>query len=166
MSDEFRDFLYERSEGNPFVVEEMLRDALDRGDIFPTDSGWDRKALGEIRIPRTVRDTILHRRAAQPRRRLGPLGRLGCGPVIRPLDADGGDRDRQATVLAALEACVTNQLLEEEDRNSAKYRFPTLSPEAVYEDMVVPRRQQLHARVAEVLDRARTERPWTWPITF
>src|SRR6202521_5970191 len=61
VSDEFRDFLYDRSEGNPFVVEEMLRDALDRGDIFHTDSGWDRKALGEIRIPRTVRDTILHR---------------------------------------------------------------------------------------------------------
>ena len=61
VTDEFRDFLHDRSEGNPFVVEEMLRDALDRGDIFHTDSGWDRKALGEIRIPRTVRDTILHR---------------------------------------------------------------------------------------------------------
>src|SRR5580704_13697606 len=61
VSDEFRDFLRDRSEGNPFVLEEMLRDALDRGDIFRTDTGWDRKALGEMRIPRTVRDTILHR---------------------------------------------------------------------------------------------------------
>jgi predicted ATPase len=50
VSGEFRDFLHDRSEGNPFVVEEMLRDALDRGDIFKTDSGWDRKALGEMRI--------------------------------------------------------------------------------------------------------------------
>src|SRR4029077_5633494 len=61
VSEEFRDFLHVRSEGNPFVIEEMLRDALDRGDIFRTDYGWDRKALGEMRIPRTVRDTILHR---------------------------------------------------------------------------------------------------------
>src|SRR6266576_2298672 len=61
ISDEFRDFLHDRSEGNPFVVEEMLRDALDRGDIFRTETGWDRKPLAEIRIPPTVRDTILQR---------------------------------------------------------------------------------------------------------
>ena len=61
VSDEFRDFLRERSEGNPFVLEEMLRDALDHGDIYRTDSGWDRKTLAEIRIPQTVRDTILRR---------------------------------------------------------------------------------------------------------
>src|SRR6476646_1159689 len=61
ISGEFRDFLYERSEGNPLVIEEMLRDALDRGDIFHTEQGWDRKAVNELRIPRTVRDTILHR---------------------------------------------------------------------------------------------------------
>src|SRR5919108_4493268 len=41
ISDEFRDFLYQRSEGNPFVLEEMLCDAINRGDIFHTDTGWD-----------------------------------------------------------------------------------------------------------------------------
>ena len=61
ISDEFRDFLHERSEGNPFVLEEMLRDAIDRGDVFRTETGWDRKAVAEIRIPPNVRDTILQR---------------------------------------------------------------------------------------------------------
>src|SRR6185312_8433678 len=55
VSDEFRDFLFERSEGNPFVLEEMLRDAVDRGEIFRSDNGWDRKPITEMRIPRTVR---------------------------------------------------------------------------------------------------------------
>ncbi|HEX2679973.1 MAG TPA: AAA family ATPase, partial [Candidatus Dormibacteraeota bacterium] len=61
VSDEFRDFLQRRSEGNPFVVEELLRDALDRGDIFRSETGWDRKRLEEMRMPPTVRDTILQR---------------------------------------------------------------------------------------------------------
>ncbi|HWO44746.1 MAG TPA: AAA family ATPase, partial [Methylomirabilota bacterium] len=61
VSEEFREFLHDRSEGNPFVLEEMLRDAVDRGDIYRTDSGWDRKALAEMRIPRTVKAAILHR---------------------------------------------------------------------------------------------------------
>jgi len=43
VSDEFRDLVWDRSEGNPFVVEEMLRDAIDRGDIFRSETGWDRK---------------------------------------------------------------------------------------------------------------------------
>ena len=75
LSDEFRDFMLQRSEGNPFVLEELLRDAIDRGDIFRTDSGWDRKALHEIRMPRTVRDTILVRLGSlQPRGRRGAVG--------------------------------------------------------------------------------------------
>ncbi len=100
ISNEFRDFLHERSEGNPFVLEEMLRDAIDRGDIFRTDNGWDRKSL--------------------------------------------------------LEASIAAQLIEEEeDRVGGRYRFRhALTREAIYEDLVLPRRQQLHSRVADVLKTA------------
>jgi class 3 adenylate cyclase len=153
VSDEFRDFLFDRSEGNPFVVEEMLRDALDRGDIFHTESGWDRKALGEIRIPRTVRDTILHRLERLTREEVAVLSAasvLGRSFDLAALaDVTGID---QAAVLSALENCVTFQLLEEDGSHYGRYQFRhALTREAVYEDMVVPRRQQLHARVAEVL---------------
>jgi class 3 adenylate cyclase len=153
VSDEFRDFLHDRSEGNPFVLEEMLRDALDRGDIFRTDTGWDRKALGEMRIPTTVRDTILHRLERLSRDEvlvLSAASVVGRSFDLSTLASVTGIGE--AAVLAALEAAVTHQLLDEEDRNSARYRFRhALTREAVYEDMVVPRRQQLHGRVAEVL---------------
>jgi predicted ATPase len=153
VSEEFRDFLHDRSEGNPFVLEEMLRDALDRGDIFRTDTGWDRKALGEMRIPSTVRDTILHRLERLSREEvlvLSAASVVGRSFDLSTLAAVTGIEE--AAVLAALETSVSHQLLEEEDRNSARYRFRhALTREAVYEDMVVPRRQQLHGRVAEVL---------------
>ena len=38
VTDEFRDFLHRRSEGNPFVLEELLKDAVDRGDIYRTET--------------------------------------------------------------------------------------------------------------------------------
>jgi class 3 adenylate cyclase len=152
ISAEFRDFLHERSEGNPFVLEEMLRDALDRGDIFKTEKGWDRKGVAEMRIPRTVRDTILQR--------LERLGRddvavLSAASVMgRSFDLDSliaVSAVDEGLVLSALEASVTAQLLEEEG-TSGRYRFRhALTREAVYEDLVVPRRQQLHSRVADVL---------------
>jgi predicted ATPase len=152
---EFRDFLQDRSEGNPFVLEEMLRDALDRGDIFRTETGWDRKALTEIRLPETVRAAILQRLARLDPKEIDVLsaaavvGRsvdLVTLTQVTGLDAPG--------VLSALEACVTFQLLEEDDRSTGRYRFRhALTREAVYEDMVVPRRQRLHAIVADVISR-------------
>lgn len=153
VSDEFRDFLQERSEGNPFVVEEMLRDAVDRGDIFRTTTGWDRKALAEMRIPRTVRAAILHRLERLRREEVDVLSAasvVGRSADINTLIAVTG-MDESA-VYASLETCVAYQLLEEDDRTPGKFRFRhALTREAVYEDLIVPRRQQLHARVAEVL---------------
>lgn len=153
ISHEFRDFMHDRSEGNPFVLEEMLRDALDRGDIFRTDAGWDRKALGEMRIPRTVRATILHRLErlrSEDVEVLAAASVVGRSADLATLTAVTGKDE--TVVLLALESCVTFQLLEEDDRTSGRYHFRhALTREAVYEDMVVPRRQQLHARVADVL---------------
>lgn len=153
VSEEFREFLHERSEGNPFVLEEMLRDAVDRGDIFRTASGWDRKALAEMRIPRTVKAAILHRLERLRKEEgdvLSAASVIGRAADIKTLIAVIGMDE--AAVYAALETCVTYQLLEEDERTPGKYQFRhALTREAVYEDMIVPRRQQLHGRVADVL---------------
>ena len=154
LSDEFRDFLEQRSEGNPFVLEEMLRDAIDRGDIFRTDAGWDRKALHEIRMPRTVRDAILVRLGSlspDDVEVLSAASAIGLTFDLATLAAVTGKSE--TAVLSALEVCVNNQLLEEADRVSGRYTFRhALTREAVYEDIIVPRRQQLHARIAAVLE--------------
>ena len=153
ISPEFRDFLRDRSEGNPFVLEEMLREALDRGDIFRTDTGWDRKSVAEIRLPQTVSAAILQRLTRLQPRDIDVLSAASAigrsADLITLIEVTQLDRD---AVLAALEACVAFQLLEEDERATGRYRFRhALTREAVYEDMVVPRRQQLHARIADVL---------------
>ena len=154
VSDEFRDFVHDRSEGNPFVLEEMLRDAIDHGDIFRTDTGWDRKSVHEIRLPATVRDTILQRlERLQPIEVevLSAASAIGLTFDLATLAAVTGKPE--PAVAVAVEACVTHQLLEEADRPTGRYCFRhALTREAVYEDMVLLRRQQLHSRIAEVLE--------------
>ena len=162
ITDEFRDFLLERSEGNPFVLEEILRDAFDRGDIFRTSGGWDRKALSEMRLPRTVKDAILHRLERLTREQVEILGAasvIGRTFELATLTAVTG-LDESA-VLAALETAIGYQLVEEDERSMSRYRFRhALTREAIYEDMIMPRRQQLHSRVADVL----MERPDAEPV--
>jgi class 3 adenylate cyclase len=161
VTDEFRDFLHERSEGNPFVLEEMLRDAIDRGDIFRTDTGWDRKSVAEIRIPPNVRDTILQRLERLTREEVAVLS--AASVMGRSFDLPSLAQVAQVDetgALAALETSVTAQLIEEEDRVSGRYRFRhALTREAIYEDLVVPRRRQIHSRVADVIRSRRESAP-------
>ncbi|HEX6547968.1 MAG TPA: AAA family ATPase [Candidatus Dormibacteraeota bacterium] len=153
VSDELVAFLGQRTEGNPFVIEEMLKEAIDRGDIFRTDTGWDRKAIGELRVPPTVRDGILLRlerlpgEDAQVLAAASVIGRSFAVELIAATAQISSD-----AALESLQRCVLHQLLEEEAGAEGRYRFRhALTREAIYEDMVTPRRQQLHSRVADAL---------------
>ena len=148
---DFRHLMFTRTEGNPFVVEEMLREAIDRGDVFRAGDGWERRSLEQLRIPETVRDTILLRFG-----RLDPgdghvleaaavLGRTFDYPT---LSAVAGEDD--ASVHQALAVGVVQQLLDEFDHSTATYRWRhALTQEAIADQVVMPRRQEIDSRAAD-----------------
>jgi class 3 adenylate cyclase len=150
---ELRDVMYARTEGNPFVLEEMLKEAIDRGDVVRTDRGWQPRSPDELRIPETVRDTILLR-----------FGRLDAAEVeiLRAAAVLGRTFDYatlvavagvpEATVHDALDVGVAQQLLEEVGGGTATYRWRhALTQEAVADEIVLPRRQQISSRAADAL---------------
>ena len=158
---EFRDFMHARSEGNPFVLEEMLKAAMDRGDIFRDEADWRRKPIAELRIPETVRDSILLRVERLPATQAEILR---CAAVLgRSFDYQTlirlSEQDRMA-VESALQTAVQQQLLEEEAGSRGRYRFRhALTQEAIYEDLSAPTRERLHSAAADVLaERADTPR--------
>src|SRR5207248_3251936 len=153
---EFRDLMYARSEGNPFVLEEMLKEAIDRGGVSDGNEGWQRGAVERLRIPETVRDTILLRFA-----RLDPgqadilevaavLGRtFGYGTLANVTGAS------PAMVQTALEVGIAQQLLDELGDADAHYRWRhALTQEAVVDEIVLPRRQHIHSSAADALTKA------------
>jgi predicted ATPase/class 3 adenylate cyclase len=153
---EFRELMHARSEGNPFVLEEMLKESIDRGDVFRTEHTWHRRSMEELRIPETVRDTILLRFG-----RLDPADAdvlenaavLGRTFDYTTLVSVAGVRDAGAH--RALAVGVAQQLLEELDRSRATYRWRhALTQEAVADEIVLPRRQEIHSRAADALARA------------
>ncbi|HSO93963.1 MAG TPA: adenylate/guanylate cyclase domain-containing protein, partial [Candidatus Dormibacteraeota bacterium] len=150
---EFRDFLYRRSEGNPFVIEELLKAALDRGDIYRGATKWERKSLDDLRLPQTVKDTILlrvERLSPEQGEILQIASILGASCSYRALVSLSG-RDEQ-TVQAALHASIQQQLMEEDPHTAGNYRFRhALTREAIYEDMIAPLREQLHSRAADMI---------------
>jgi class 3 adenylate cyclase len=152
------ELMYRRTEGNPFVLEEMLREAPEK----PGELGaWRRDALDGIGIPETVRDTILLRLARLDR---DHVAILEVGAVLgRTFDyatllavSQAGETD----VHSALEVAIAQQLIEEDSEAPGRYRWRhALTQEAIYTETVTPRRQAIHARAADVLSEAESTRP-------
>ena len=150
---ELSDLVHERAEGNPFVLEEMLREAIDRGDVFQSADGWNRRAVGSFRLPETVREALLLRLGRLDEeyvdvlRAAAVLGRsFDYGLLVQVAEADEG------SVLEALESAVAHQLLDEETdaRNRYSWRH-ALTQEAIVGDTVLPKRLRAHSRAADAL---------------
>jgi class 3 adenylate cyclase len=151
VSMELASFMHERSEGNPFVLEELLREAVDRGEAFQVGNRWERRALDSFELPETVREALLLRLGrldpdhVEVLRSAAILGRsFDYGVLVQVADADESD------VLAALETAVAQQLLDEQ-AEAGRYSWRhALTQEAIVGDMVLPKRMRAHSRAADV----------------
>jgi class 3 adenylate cyclase len=155
VTDEFRDFMHGRTEGNPFVLEEMLKTALDRQDIFfrPDTGIWDRKALAELTLPPTVREVIMQRVlrfSKQQREVVTSAAVLGQSFSYGALVTVSGRADD--FVRSTLRLCVEQQLMEEGVGQGFRFRH-SLTREAIYEDLIAPDRVALHAKAGAALRR-------------
>src|SRR5262249_43699617 len=121
------------------------------GDVFLADGRWERRAIDELGIPRTVREAILLRigrldeRHVDVLRAAAVLGRsFAYAPLLEVAEAD------EELVARTLEGALGAQLVVEVGGQGFAWRH-ALTQEAVYTDTVRPRRQRLHERAAAVL---------------
>ena len=156
VSDEFRDYLFDRTEGSPLAIEEMLREGVDRGDIFRSERGWDRKPIARLRLPRAVSEVILLRadRLATTESSVldaaAVIGRSFTYTVLAAITNLAED-----DVSRAVEELVLHQFLEPDLEVRGRFRFRhALIQEAVYDQIISPRRERLHLRTAEALGQA------------
>jgi class 3 adenylate cyclase len=147
---ELHELMLERTEGNPFVLEELLREVVESS---ASGDGIDRNAVGRTRLPESVRHAILLR-----------VQRLGDdrADVLEAAAALGRSFDHgmllqvsgqpESTVHDALEAATGQQLIEEDPGLPGRYSWRhALTQEAIYGEIVTPRRQAIHSRAAEAL---------------
>ena len=149
---ELHELMLERSEGNPFVLEEMLREAVEGSSL----RGASIRGLTTTPLPDTVRHAILLRV-----RRLGEdqVGILETAAILgRSFDAQAllaVSGEPEPVVHGAIDAAMAQQLLEEDPRHPGRYRWRhALTQEAIYAEIVTPRRQAIHSRAADAMGEA------------
>jgi predicted ATPase/KaiC/GvpD/RAD55 family RecA-like ATPase len=102
---EFCELVYEKTRGNPFFAEEVIKSLKEEGIIYPEENKWGIKDISKIEFPKTVRSVIKAR-----------IGRLDdeCQNVLTLASFIGNDFTVEA--MSAVTGIEESKLLELMDR--------------------------------------------------
>ncbi|HEY0639925.1 MAG TPA: LuxR C-terminal-related transcriptional regulator [Pseudonocardiaceae bacterium] len=154
VSEQFAEFLHRATDGIPLVVEEYLRLLEEREDIVRQGGRWSRRALAELEVPASVRESVLERvhRLDRDTRRLLEAASVIAGPADESLLAEVAELGPVAA-RSALGAALAVGMLREHAPGQFTFRH-VLDAQAVSESVPAFERRRSHARAAEVLGRA------------
>lgn len=147
--------ILDKSEGNPFFLEEVLRSLIEAGGLVLEGSKWTVTSLtGTSRVPDTLQGVLLSRldRLSEELKQLvqkaAVIGRVFLYRVLQQIADAKGSLDN---LLASLEA---SDLLHERSRiPEIEYIFKhALIQEVAYHTLLAPARKALHQKVGDALE--------------
>jgi len=157
-----RSFLVERSSGNPFFVEEIVRSLVDTGVLQGTRGSYRlARPFPRIEVPPTVRAVLAARIDALPaagKRLLEAAAVIGHDVPITLLQAISGlTEDRVRALLDNLqdaEFLYATQLFPD-----LQYTFKhSLTQDVTYSGILHERRRDIHARVVDAIEELYADR--------
>lgn len=146
-------FIREHSDGNPFLVEELLAGLATSGSIRFDGQRWVTSASLAPSVPASLRDSVMTRLGSFDRRArrvidaAALLGRRFDWDLLPGIaEVDGHD------VVAALRAAVDEQLIQS-DGNGFRFRH-ALTRDVVLGDLLPPDRRELAGRAWPAVENA------------
>ncbi|TDD95410.1 ATP-binding protein [Jiangella asiatica] len=156
VSAEFVSFLHRRTGGVPLAVEESVSLLRDRGDIVRRGGEWSRRALDELQVPPTVRDSVLERvaRLAPEARRVLAAAAVLTDPADEAMLARVAGLDAESARFGLAEA-LSSGLLREARPGRFVCRH-ALASRAIEEATPASERRHLHRQAAEAVQQLGT----------
>ncbi len=145
----------EKAGGNPFFMEEIVRELLERGDLVREENRYIcHRPLDQIEIPSTIQGVIAARmdRLSEDLKRTtqvaSVIGRDFAYKVLKSVMELGEELRGQLTNLVGLELLYEKTLYPE-----LEYIFKhSLTQDVAYESLLKQRRQEIHGRIARAIE--------------
>jgi class 3 adenylate cyclase/tetratricopeptide (TPR) repeat protein len=152
-----RDLIVEKSDGNPFFVEELIRSLIETGQLMREDSHWKMvREDAKVSLPNTLRGVLSARIDRLPEtsrhvlQNAAVIGRSFDLRILRQLISLSGGLDPQIQYLENVS--LIEALLED-------YAFRhVLIQEATYESILLKKRAELHRQIGVALEELHTNR--------
>lgn len=160
---EVKEFLIERTKGNPFFLEELVRTMLETG-VLEGERGAYRvaKSLDSIQVPASVQAVLsarIDRLAPDDKRLLQAASVIGKDvpyPVLQAIAEYSGD-DLQAAIDRLQNAQFLYPTREPGAEGECTFKHG-LTREVAYEGLLLQRRRALHAQIVSAIEDLYAER--------
>lgn len=155
MSDDFAAFMYARTEGVPFAVEEVLRLVVERRELIFHKGRWIRRSIESLTVPASINDSVSERiaRLEADARRLVEAEAVIAAPAPPELLGAVAELPNERAA-RAIDDAVSAAVLVQDGTGRCSFRH-ALATQAVYQGTPVALRRLLHGRVADELERER-----------
>jgi tetratricopeptide (TPR) repeat protein len=153
--------IVEETGGNPFFVEEIVRDLLDRGDLVKSgDQYKGNRPIDQLEIPNTIQGVLAARmdRLSEDLRHTmqvaSVIGRDFAFRILKNIMELGEELRVRLASLVGLEILYEKALYPE-----LEYIFKNvLTQEVAYESLLKQRRQEIHGRIARAIEELYADR--------
>ena len=153
--------IVEKTDGNPFFVEEIVRELLDRGDIVKSGEEYIcARPIDQCEIPNTIHGVLAARmdRLSEDLKRTmqvaSVIGRDFAFRLLKSIMEIGDELRTQMTNLVGLEILYEKALYPE-----LEYIFKhALTQEVAYDSLLKQRRREIHGRVARTIEELYADR--------
>ncbi len=154
--------IVEKTEGNPFFVEEIMRDLHDRGDLVKSGDRYIcNRPINQLEIPNTIQGVLaarMDRLGEDLKQTMQVASVIGRDFAFRPLknimELEEEELRGRLTSLVGLEILYEKALYPE-----LEYIFKhALTQEVAYESLLKQRRQEIHGRIARAIEELYADR--------
>lgn len=159
------DVIYQRTRGNPFFVEEVLRLLRERKLIGATEAGFDLTGSASLEMPESVK-TVIIERAESLGKNVVELLRMasviGREFPLQLLQEFTGEEEEE--LIGVMDRCEEVGLAHSrQGLGEEKYAFThDLLQEALYESIGRARRRRYHLRIAQAIEKLYASRLEDW----
>ncbi|RME53387.1 MAG: tetratricopeptide repeat protein, partial [Deltaproteobacteria bacterium] len=155
LPERFLDFICENAEGNPLFIEEMVRNAVEKGDLFREAGQWHWRGIITSELPKGMEEVLarrVHSLSKNAQEILSVASALGsefAGEILARVV-----RKPEEECFEALNELLFAQFLEEIDiRDEDAYRFKHNNVRLMMYQRLSPQRKQIvHRRIARVME--------------
>jgi len=152
---ETKSAILDKTEGNPFFVEEVIRWMMEQGVIFQEDGRWKAKAtIRELAVPDTIQSVILaridrlHEEVKYVLQRASVIGRVFQRRLLSYISSQGEALEEHLSELEDSELVYKEKIVPE-----LEYAFKhALTQETTYQGLLLRQRSAFHERVGEGIE--------------